>query len=101
MLEEKTHSAATALLNAMLHHVASTHKVGEKIEICPLDENPHSHLFPKACEKHVNGLLLTLGRIREFQGAMCIKRDMDTWNNKISSHHQKKYEFAAVGPSDL
>lgn len=71
MLEEKRYSAAAALLNVILHHIASTHKVGEKIEIYPLDENPHSHLFPRVFKKHVNGLLLTLGCIREFQGYLC------------------------------
>ena len=99
MLEEKRYSAVAVLLNIILHHIASTHEVREKIEIYPLGENPHSHLFLKAHKKHANSLLLTLGCIREFQSAICIKKDIDIWNNKISSRHQKNCKFAAVGPS--
>ena len=47
MLKEKSYSAVAVLLNVILHHIISTHKVRAKVTIYPLDENPYSHLFPK------------------------------------------------------
>ena len=95
MLEEKSYAAAAAILNVMLQDIASTHTVGTKVEIYPLDENQHNQVYPKLVSKdHVNGLLFNLGCLYKYGSSICMKRDMGKWNNYISSHN---YEFTVCG----
>ena len=47
MLEEKRNTAAAILKNFVLKYITSQNEVGAKVEIYPLDDDPHTELYPK------------------------------------------------------
>ena len=98
MLEEKRNICCDkATLDVILHHIISSNAAGSVFEMCPLDEKTLLQLCPKQVSKdHVCGLLFNLGCIVNYGGAMCVKRDLTTWNNFMSSDNED-FEFTVRG----
>ena len=97
LLEEKRYAAA-AILNAILMHTtASSHEVGSIVEIHPLDENSSIPLHANVDKKHIHGLLLKLGHLYAHGNATRMNKQMETWNNCISSDITD-HEFMLVHP---
>mmetsp|Transcript_8442 Transcript_8442/g.10679 ORF Transcript_8442/g.10679 Transcript_8442/m.10679 type:complete len:287 (+) Transcript_8442:103-963(+) len=97
MLEEKRNTAV-AILNIILQHLASRNEVGALVTIYPQTGNPHNQLYNNVYKHQLYGLLLTLGCIRVYRGAIS-KAPLEIWNNVIGIcfSQRKDYQFTTIG----